>query len=341
MTDRTSSSHTSPCWDDGLRSSLDPQRTTDRDVRCPATHPLDVFPLGASIPGGYRVLERVGSGGMSVVYRGWDASLDRPVAIRVARSDRRQGGWRARFVQESRRAATIRHPNVSEVLHLGYVGDVPFVVMDLAEGGDLRQWIHTEGTMPNLDDAFPILRGLCHGLQAIHDAKLVHRDIKPENVLLSERGTPMIADFGLCWDLTKPPELLPNDIEGTPAYLAPEVITNSVLWELAPRIDIYALGIIAFELLTGSLPFSSQPRARYGLLQAHVYETPASPSSINPSLGFAFDRLFGQVLAKSALMRFASPLEFLLALENARTRHAPKTIRPARERRFWEPTLAK
>jgi len=277
---------------------------------------FDPLCRGAVIEGGYEVGERIGSGGMGIVYRGTDTRLLRPVAIKIMRPDRLHEPWPEQFIHEARLMAGIHDPNVVDVYHLGSVGDLPYFVMAYVKGRELREWIVEQGGNPSVDEAFKIIENLCRGVQAIHDAGAIHRDLKPENVLVRDDLSLAITDFGLSQLLTASPEKLGEALAGTPAYIAPELITHTTQPELATRIDVYALGVMAYELLTGSLPFGGSGRPLW-VLQAQVFETPELPSVRRPGLSDAYDQVFARVLAKDPSERFDSPQDFLFALSLA------------------------
>src|SRR5690606_39273265 len=151
------------------------------------------------------------------------------------------------------------------------------------------------------------------GVQAIHNAGAIHRDLKPENVLLRSDLSLAITDFGLSQLLSASPSKLGEALAGTPAYIAPELVTHTTQPELATRIDVYALGVMAYELLTGSLPFGGAGRPLW-ILQAQVFETPEPPSERRPALSDAYDHIFARVLAKDPRERFDSPQDFMSAL---------------------------
>lgn len=277
---------------------------------------FDPLVKGEMIEGGYEVGERLGSGGMGVVYRGTDTRLQRPVAIKIMRPDRLEGPWPQQFIHEARLMAGIHDPNVVDVYHLGAVGELPYFVMAYVQGRELRAWITEQGLAPDVDQAFELIHNLCRGVQAIHDAGAIHRDLKPENVLIRSDLSLAITDFGLSQLLSAGADKLGEALAGTPAYIAPELITHSTQPDLATRIDVYALGVMAYELLTGSLPFGGAGRPLW-ILQAQVYETPEAPSIRRPELTDAYDHIFARVLAKDPAERFGSPQEFHSALSMA------------------------
>lgn len=272
---------------------------------------------GEVLEGGYRVTCRVGGGAMGVVYQGWDECLERPVAIKVMRTTRLSSSlWRKQFVAEARAMARVRHPNVVEVHRLGFIRDTPYIVMEYIDGRSLTAWLRGQPRLLQLDEALRIVGALCLGTQAIHDSGVVHGDLKPGNVLV-DGARIAITDFGLAHPIDA--ELSPweGDVAGTPAYLAPELAARiRVPAALVPRADVYALGVIAYELLTGARPFDADSTA--SLLDAQVKAVAPTASERRLDLPVAFDEVLRCALAKDPRERFHCPEAFRAALLRAR-----------------------
>ena len=209
--------------------------------------------LGAVLDGRYRVDGMIATGGMSAVYRGLDLRLDRPVALKVM--DSRYAGdqqFLTRFQREARAVARLKDPGLVSVYDQGLDGQHPFLVMELVEGGTLRELLRERGPMPPHAVA-AVLAPVLGGLAVAHRAGLVHRDIKPENVLISDDGEVKIADFGLVRAMAEAKITSTSVILGTAAYLSPEQVSTG---DAGPRSDVYAVGVLAYELLTGNTPFN-------------------------------------------------------------------------------------
>ena len=190
---------------------------------------------------------------MSTVYRGLDTRLDRPVALKVM--DSRYSGdqqFLTRFQREARAAAGLKSPGLVAVYDQGFDGRHPFLVMELVEGGTLRELLRERGPMPPHAVA-AVLAPMLDGLAVAHHAGLVHRDIKPENVLISDTGEVKITDFGLVRAVAEAKITSTSVILGTAAYLSPEQVSTG---DADPRSDVYSVGILAYELLTGATPFT-------------------------------------------------------------------------------------
>ena len=208
--------------------------------------------VGALLDGRYRVDTTIATGGMSTVYRGFDVRLDRPVALKVM--DARYAGdhqFLTRFQREARAIARLKNPGLVAIYDQGGDAGHPFLVMELIEGGTLRELLRERGPMPPHAVA-AVLRPVLGGLGEAHRAGLVHRDIKPENVLISDDGEVKLVDFGLVRAIAEAGITSTSVILGTASYLSPEQVAGG---PTGPRSDVYSAGIMAFELLTGTTPF--------------------------------------------------------------------------------------
>jgi serine/threonine protein kinase len=210
--------------------------------------------LAASFPQ-FEILERVGQGGMGTVYKVRQRSLDRIAALKILSLDARADpAFEERFVRESRTLAQLNHPNIVTVFDCGKVGSLFYLVMEYVDGVNLREALRDGALGPA--DSLDVIRQICDALQYAHDQDVVHRDIKPENILLDGRGRVQIADFGLAKLLGRTPIDISltatNQILGTYRYMAPEQIERPL--SVDHRADIYSLGVVLYELLTGELP---------------------------------------------------------------------------------------
>jgi serine/threonine-protein kinase len=258
--------------------------------------PLD----GAFLDGRYRVQAKIASGGTSTVYRGLDERLDRPVAVKVM--DARYAGdeqFLTRFRMEARTVARLKHPGLVAVYDQGLDARHPFLVMELIEGGTLRELLIERGPMPPHAVA-AVLRPVLGGLGAAHRAGLVHRDVKPENVLISDDGEVKIADFGLVRAVAAAGITSASVILGTAAYLSPEQVRDG---KATPSSDVYAAGILTYELLTGRTPFSgdSPLAVAYQRLDTDV----PPPSAAIEGVPTQFDELVGRATARDPADRYA------------------------------------
>ncbi len=267
--------------------------------------------VGTLLDGRYRVEARIASGGMSTVYRGLDVRLDRPVALKVM--DARYAGdvqFLARFQREARAIARLKDPGLVAIYDQGDDGVHPFLVMELIEGGTLRELLRERGPMPPHAVA-AVLRPVLSGLGVAHRAGLVHRDVKPENVLISDDGEVKLVDFGLVRATAEAGITSTSVILGTAAYLSPEQVLGT---EVGPRSDVYSAGIMAFELLTGAMPF----RGDNPLSVAHQRldrEVPR-PSSAISGVPPQFDAFIASATARDADARFADASQMCAGLDS-------------------------
>lgn len=259
---------------------------------------------GAVLDGRYRVDSLIATGGMSGVYRGLDLRLDRPVALKIM--DSRYAGddhFMTRFQREARAVARLNDPGLVAVYDQGLDGAHPFLVMELVEGGTLRELLRERGPMPPHAVA-AVLRPVLGGLAAAHHAGLVHRDIKPENVLISDDGAVKIADFGLVRAVADAKITSTSVILGTAAYLAPEQVATG---DTDARGDVYAVGILVYELLTGQTPFTGDTALAVAYQRMDRDVPP--PSSAIEGVPRQFDDLVHCATSRDPSGRFADAAE--------------------------------
>lgn len=256
------------------------------------------------LDGRYLVQNKIACGGTSTVYRGLDVRLDRPVALKVMDSryaDDTQ--FLTRFRLEARTVARLKDPGLVAVYDQGQDGRQPFLVMELIEGGTLRELLAERGPMPP-HAVVAVLRPVLSGLAAAHRAGLVHRDVKPENVLISDDGDVKIADFGLVRAVAAAGITSTSVILGTAAYLSPEQVRNG---NAGPRSDVYATGILTYELLTGHTPFTgdSALSIAYQRLDTDV----PRPGAVIEGVPKQFDEFVACATARDPADRYADAIE--------------------------------
>ena len=262
--------------------------------------PLD----GALLDGRYRVEAKIATGGMSTVYRGLDVRLDRPVALKVM--DSRYAGdsqFLTRFQLEARAVARLKDPGLVAVYDQGMDATHPFLVMELVEGGTLRELLRERGPMPP-HAVVAVLRPVLGGLAVAHRAGLVHRDVKPENVLISDDGEVKLADFGLVRAIAEAGITSTSVILGTAAYLSPEQVSSG---RTEPRSDVYAVGILTYELLTGVTPFTGDNPLAVAY-QRMDHDVPP-PSSAIGGVPPQFDEFVARATSREPSGRFADASE--------------------------------
>jgi serine/threonine-protein kinase len=260
-------------------------------------------------------LERViGRGGMATVYYGWDMKLERPVAIKLIDTRHRDDpSYARRFVNEARAVASWFHPNILQVHFADDEDGLYYFVMEYIQGLDLgellAQYRQDQELMPQ-DDVIRIGRAVANALDYAHERGVVHRDVKPTNVMVSEDGRVVLADFGLAMDVALGTV---GRVFGSPHYISPEQARDSS--EALPQSDIYSLGVMLYEMLTGSVPFDD-PSPTSIAIQHLTLEVP-SPLKLNPNLNPVVEEVLLKVLSKSPQERYRSAQQFMDALENA------------------------
>ncbi len=242
----------------------------------------------------YLIERRVARGGMATVYEATDQRLERPVAIKIMHPHLAEDGdFTKRFIQEARQAARLAHPNIVNVFDQGQDGSITFIVMEYLPGITLRELLQDFGALTPAQ-TLDIVRAVLQGLDAAHTAGIVHRDLKPENVLLADDGRIKIADFGLARASTHN-TATSQALLGTIAYLSPELISRG---EADLRSDIYALGIMMFEMLTGAQPYQGDQAVT--IAYQHQNDIVPPPSSKNPAIPALFDELVDWCTRRSA-----------------------------------------
>ncbi|HWC09462.1 MAG TPA: PASTA domain-containing protein [Solirubrobacterales bacterium] len=264
---------------------------------------------GSVIDGRYRVLRKIGAGGMADVWLAEDTHLQRQVALKVLHKHFAQDReFVARFQREAESAAGLQHPNVVAVYDRGDFDGVNYIAMQYVEGPTLKQLID-RGLTP--EQAVPLVRQVLEAARFAHRNGIVHRDLKPQNVIISADGVAMVTDFGIARaglsEITQT-----GSVMGTPQYLSPEQAQG---YEVTPVSDLYSVGVLLYEALTGRVPFEGESAVAVAMKQ--VSEVPQRPSSINPQVSPALDAVVMRALEKEPGERFQSADAFIAALDAA------------------------
>jgi len=294
------------------------------------------------VDGRYRILDRLGSGGMADVYRAEDLELRRQVALKFLHLRFAEDPeFVERFRREASSAAGLQHPNIVGVFDRGEWDGTYYIAMEYLKGHTLKQLVREHGAMPP-DLAVDITIQVLRAAKFAHKRGVVHRDIKPHNVILDEEGRAKVTDFGIARagasDMTET-----GSIMGTAQYLSPEQAQGQ---PVSPRSDLYSIGVMLYELLTGQVPFDAESPVTIAL--KHVSEDPVPPSQLNPAVSPALDAVVLRSLEKDPAQRFADADEFAAALMDARDRPTvvaerevypvpaePLVVEEARRSRWW------
>lgn len=253
----------------------------------------------------YRIEAEIGKGGMGIVYQAHDVLLDRVVAIKFLSSSEIEETGKERLLQEARTVAKLNHPNIVSVFDAGESNGVPFLVMELVYGETLRSYRRA-----HLLETLNITRDICNALEHAHTKGIIHRDLKPENIIISASQTVKLMDFGLARTANQKHLTKEGLVFGTFAYLAPELIEGGAA---SIQSDLYALGVILYELLTGTLPFTGTISE---IISQHLYAKVKPPSEINPNVPAWADDLVAGLLQKRPEERPASARDVTGVIEN-------------------------
>jgi len=285
----------------------------------------------------YQLVELLGSGATSQVWKAFDPQLKRYVAIKLLKTDLQTNSEAiARFKREARGVASLRHPNIVQVHELRLSPQNPndiYMVMDYIEGSTLREYIKQtsrQGNFPTNGELLRLFTSIAMAVDYAHQHGMIHRDIKPANILLDSHNTthntmgePMLADFGLVKNLDISTGTLQGQILGTPLYMAPE----QALGETSkPSNDIYSLGVILYEMCTGVLPF--QGNGHYELWRKQIHDRPPLPRSFNPKIPDALQDVILRCLAKEPSQRYPSASALVIALARALSLPPPPELVP-------------
>jgi tetratricopeptide (TPR) repeat protein len=270
------------------------------------------FVVGEQV-GPYRIVEQLGQGGMSTVYKAYHAALDRYVALKVLhamfKGDR---SFLERFQREARIVARLEHPHIVPVYDFSEHEGIPYLVMRYVQGRTLKALVNEQGALP-LARIIEILRPVCDALEYAHGQGVLHRDIKPSNVLISQDGRVFVTDYGLAKMVQTGDSTISQDrMIGTPQYISPEQAKGETL---DARTDLYSLGVVLFEMVTGRVPYMAD--TPFAIVHDHIFSPLPLPSQVNPAVPQAVEQVILKALAKSPADRYQSAGDLFRALTAA------------------------
>ncbi len=257
--------------------------------------------------GRYELIAELGKGAMGVVYKAQDPLLSRTVAIKTINMDEAEheglAEFEARLYQEAKAAGGLNHPNIVIVYDIGKSGNLVYMAMEYVEGGDLRAML-VEGRPLAIDKILDIGAQVAEGLAYAHEHRVIHRDIKPANIMITPQGRVKIADFGIARMRSSESRTQTGVILGSPKYLSPEQVTGQ---RVDHRADIFSLGVILYQMITGSTPFNGETVS--GLMYQVTNFDPPAPSTVNPQTPLMLDYIVAKALAKTPDSRYESAAE--------------------------------
>lgn len=266
--------------------------------------------IGKLLGNRYEILEQLGGGGMAIIYKGRDTLLNRLVSIKVLRPEFTcDEDFVQRFRREAQAIASLSHPNIVSIYDVGQEGEVHYLVIEYIEGDNLKNLIRAQGVIPT-ERAVEIVRQISEALQHAHENNIVHRDVKPQNILITREGRAKLTDFGIAREATTATLTQTDTIVGSVHYISPEQARGETA---GPRSDIYSLGIVLYEMVTGNLPF--QGETPIGVALKHIQEAPPRPSSINPSVSPRLENIITRAMAKNSVERYETARQLAQELE--------------------------
>lgn len=256
--------------------------------------------IGRVLDNRYEILEQVGGGGMALVYRARDIYLNRVVAVKILREQfTSDEEFVARFRREAQAVASLSHSNIVSIYDVGHERNTYYLVMEMVEGRNLKELIKEKGPFP-LERAVDIAKQICDALEHAHEHRIIHRDIKPHNIIITNGGRVKVTDFGIARAVSTATVTHTGNILGSVHYFSPEQARGEIADE---KSDIYSLGVVIYEMVTGALPFEGESPISIALKK--IQNDPTPPREINPQIGEALEKVILKAMEKDPLKRFS------------------------------------
>ena len=266
--------------------------------------------VGKRLDGRYEIMEIIGVGGMAVVYKAFDNIDNRIVAVKILKDEYLTSEeFRRRFKNESKAIAVLSHPNIVKVFDVSYGDRLQYIVMEYVEGITLKEYIEQQGKV-NIREAIYFVTQILRALQHAHDKGIVHRDIKPQNIMLISDGTIKVTDFGIARFSRSETKTMTDTAIGSVHYISPEQAKGSVT---DAKTDIYSVGVVLYEMLTGKLPFQSDNAVSVALMQ--LQNEPTKPRELNPEIPIGLEQIVIRAMQKNPNDRYQSASEMLVDID--------------------------
>lgn len=262
--------------------------------------------VGKRLDGRYEIMEVIGVGGMAVVYKAYDNMEQRTVAVKILKDEYiANEEFKRRFKNESKAIAVLSHNNIVRVFDVSYGDMLQYIVMEYVEGITLKEYVQQQGKI-NIREAIYFISQILRALQHAHDKGIVHRDVKPQNIMLQEDGTIKVTDFGIARFSRSETRTMTDGAIGSVHYISPEQAKGNVT---DAKTDLYAAGVILYEMLTGSLPFQSDNAVSVALMQ--LQKEPVMPRELNPDLPVGLEQIIMKAMQKNVVDRYQTASEML------------------------------